>query len=227
MATKPGEARAFVEKIVTQGFRLPSDQCIDWPFHKVDSYGMIWDGEKNKSVSQEILERLTPRGKSDQCAKHTCGNRACCNPHHLSWGDTRGENSPVAKLTYDQVVAIINDTGSPDEIAKTFETTIDTVKGIQSGRRWAHLPRPYPTQALNLTNKDMRDLWTQATVSQFLLPFIFRNQDGEWFGSNTCPSINSKGEISLSGTSKPLKSETPIITGHPQIHYRPIPYECP
>jgi hypothetical protein len=89
---------------------------------------------------------------------HTCDVPRCCNPEHLWLGTAadnhrdkaakgrcnprRGEQSPMAKLTAEQVldlVARVEAGESQRDAAKRLGVTQVAVSAIMRGRTWAHL----------------------------------------------------------------------------------------
>lgn len=91
--------------------------------------------------------------EKDACILHACDVRVCVNPSHLREG-TRAENSrdmvsrgrslkggrqPNAKLSEDDVQAIIASTRSSREEAALWPVSARTVRKIRQGRAWAHM----------------------------------------------------------------------------------------
>ncbi|WP_420136113.1 HNH endonuclease [Sinorhizobium meliloti] len=91
---------------------------------------------------------------NDHEAAHSCGNRECVNPNHLSWKTssenqldkiehgthTRGERHPLSKLTSSEVSIIKGLIGSLSlrEIAARFSVHEGTIRSIKIGKSWSH-----------------------------------------------------------------------------------------
>jgi hypothetical protein len=91
--------------------------------------------------------------------RHSCHNRLCVNPAHLSVGTRadnmrdmveagrprgprnprRGEDNHNSKLTADQARAIRADTRISREVAADYQVSLSTVSAIRHGRLWAHI----------------------------------------------------------------------------------------
>lgn len=84
---------------------------------------------------------------------HTCDVRNCVNPSHLFLGtyadnahdmslkdrSTRGVRSGTAALTEDDVLSIIKDERSLEQIASDYGVTFGTISKIKIGTTWGHL----------------------------------------------------------------------------------------
>lgn len=84
---------------------------------------------------------------------HSCDNRICVNPNHLSLGTplenvqdrnakgrtARGEKTAKAKLTSDQVRMIREDTRGHKPVAIEFGVARSLVQRIRQGKGWNHV----------------------------------------------------------------------------------------
>jgi hypothetical protein len=155
---KRGEPRVFLERLVGH----QGDECIKWPYKTGTSgYGYAYIGKRYYSASRLmcILAHGEPYLIWNEAA-HSCGNRWCVNPNHLSWKNKRGNaadrlahgthhrgaNSPVAKLTEEQARAIIESKEPTRILAERYGMEARNIRRIQTGKRWGHLQRTEPQQ---------------------------------------------------------------------------------
>lgn len=152
-STRYGEAkRYFLDSLA-----LDTSECILWPYSLfATGYGKINLGGHTRRVHLEACERAHGPQPPGADAAHSCRNRHCFNPRHLSWktrrqneadklrDDThiRGERHPLAKLTQSQVIEIRRRyaAGSLQRLlAAQFEVSQRTISDIVRGYSWKWL----------------------------------------------------------------------------------------
>lgn len=143
----------FVERVDAGNWSL--EHCWNWKGYLTDrGYGVFAPSKKvqhraHRFALHAYLGR-EPRGM----ALHSCDNRACVNPLHLSEGthrenmaqmaerrrSARGPRHPKAKLTHSKAVAInvLHRGGdfSTRELATLFAVHQSTIAAIIVGRLW-------------------------------------------------------------------------------------------
>jgi hypothetical protein len=135
----------------------PMTGCWLWTgYSDKDGYGNIFV-EKGKSaraprVSYELYIGPIPEGLFP-C--HYCDTPACCSPYHLFAGTNldnirdcmkkgrraskKGEHNNNAKLTDEQVRAIIEDPRPRKVIAEEYRVTHSLICYIKRGKIWTHI----------------------------------------------------------------------------------------
>jgi len=133
-----------------------------WPFtgFLIKGYGRIGVGGRGTGVAYahrvvcQVAHGPCPEGQS---ARHLCGNRSCCNPKHLAWGDqssneqdklrhgrdNRGSRHGMSKLTAAEVLEIRRLVGSgvsQGSVAIVFGVRQQHISEIVRRRVWAWLP---------------------------------------------------------------------------------------
>ncbi len=138
------------------------DGCWPWTGARTKKgYGVLWQSGRlvyaHRRVLSESLGRPLAPGEN---ALHHCDNPPCCNPTHLYPGaqaqnardaaargrltgrrHCSGETSPLAKLTWADVVAARTRHLSGEGVtplAREFGVHRDTMRLAITGKTWAH-----------------------------------------------------------------------------------------
>lgn len=134
-----------------------SDDCLPWPYKRNEQgYGVTrWDGRKiGAHRAMCIVVNGSPPSEEHQTA-HSCGNghEGCVNPNHLRWATPKenaqdrilhgtnlpGEESPVAKLTEADVLAIRNSKKAHKSLSKKYNVSLTYIYMLKKGLAWKHL----------------------------------------------------------------------------------------
>lgn len=151
--TRKGAGKA--QKVYQEALTFDGDECLEWPFSKIDGYAaMQWEGKKI-IVSRLICASINGAPKDARYeAAHSCGNRACINGRHLSWKTSaennrdkilhgtvpRGERHWSAKLSDDVVKSIISSKGeNRRRLASIHGVSESAIAKAQRGETWTHL----------------------------------------------------------------------------------------
>ena len=144
--------------------------CLLWPYSQTSSgYGGVWlDGKLQlvHRVACEWAHGSAPEGKpfALHAAHEICGNRTCCAPTHLRWGNQsenltdavadgtnfapglKGESHGMSKLTEAQVVEIRERYAAGDvyqrELAAEYGVDQTLIGHIVRGKIWTHVGGP-------------------------------------------------------------------------------------
>ena len=146
------EAR-FLSKVDKNG----DNGCWLWTANSIYSgYGMFKIGQQNQlahRVSYELYVCKIPEGL---CVLHSCDNRACVNPEHLSVGtheqnmkernergrQAKGKDSGRAKLTEQDVreIRILGVFGfSFTELGRMYGVHHGPISSILRNKHWTHV----------------------------------------------------------------------------------------
>jgi HNH endonuclease len=148
---KHGEPLRFLEKaLLYQG-----DECLEWPYARSEGYGRVYRAGVMMFVHRVVCEATNGPPPAGYDAAHSCGNRGCCSPQHISWKTRKdnladmilhgtqmiGERANSAKLTEQDVrqIRALAGTMLHREIAAKFGIARSNVGHILSGNSWGWL----------------------------------------------------------------------------------------
>lgn len=138
--------------------RGPTGECIDWPFSKRESgYGQIvW--KYKRTTSHRLICELAHGSPPDTSfhAAHSCGNRSCSNPKHISWKtptenmhdklehgtQLMGEGIYCSKLKEQdvkQIKLLLEEGHTVRRVAALFDVSVGTVSDIKLMKTWRHV----------------------------------------------------------------------------------------
>ncbi len=151
----------FLEQFIDRITPEANTGCWLWVgCGSTESYGTIRRNGRTKYAHRVSYESVNGAGSLDgKVARHKCDTPACVNPEHIIPGTNadnmrdavlrgrfrpkRGEASPNAKLTEQQVLEIrrLVSEGKPTtRVAHLFNVSSQNVHDICTGATWAHLP---------------------------------------------------------------------------------------
>lgn len=141
------EAQRSVELRFWAGLRKDEDGCWRWTGGTTHGYGVIHSGgptgrrRKTHRLSYEIHKGPIPPGA---VVMHSCDNKVCCNPAHLSVGTIADNVTDMVKkgrqarqmFTREDVLKIRASTERISKLARKLNVHESTVSKIKSGDRY-------------------------------------------------------------------------------------------
>lgn len=146
-----------VEQILERT-KLTESGCMEWQ-RAIGShgYGVVWFNGKLWTSHRLVASFIYGLHSNAFHVMHSCDNRKCCNPEHLSFGtphenmidkwlkgrasggSMKGESHPSAKLTESQVSEIRLAYGpgtTTSDLAKLYGVSNTTIKNIINQVSW-------------------------------------------------------------------------------------------
>ena len=125
-----------------------NDQCWEWRgrVNEKDGRPYFTVAGKRRAAYVIVLELHTgQKAQKNKMAIHSCDNRTCCNPFHLSWGthqdnmnDMKERERPGLNRTVVRaILKLIEDGRSHEDIAGLYGISREAVTAIHNGRTTA------------------------------------------------------------------------------------------
>ena len=119
--------------------------CWEWmaKVNKKDGRPYITLEGKRRPAYSVVLELHSGELPKDRMATHSCDNRVCCNPHHLSWASHQDNMDDMIERerhglprTVIRAIRKLRDEGkTQQECAKLYGVSRETISAIDTGRR--------------------------------------------------------------------------------------------
>ena len=158
----PGFQKTLRERFESRYIPEPNSGCWLWDAWYADfptgARGVMHDDSLRRRYAHQISFELFVGPIPDGALVcHTCDVSLCVNPRHLYAGTSaqnsadmvrrgrsaRGARLPHAKLTDDMALAILADTRSQRQIARSVGVCQQTVSALKRGVTWRHVRVPH------------------------------------------------------------------------------------
>lgn len=144
------------DRLERSSMLVPWSGCRLWlGYQSIGGYGQLFFNGRVEAAHRVAWQQTNGPIPDGLCVLHKCDVRCCINVKHLFLGtyadnardrDAKGraacvvgEKNPAAKLSSEQVAAILIDRRSRVEIANDYGVTIHCIKRIRAHRTWKHL----------------------------------------------------------------------------------------
>lgn len=135
------------EKILSN-VEVTESGCWEWQGSVKDNgYGQVRNPETGRPAYCHRVVAGAPKGS---VVLHSCDNRRCCNPSHLTVGtqkenlqdmSRKGRGRRGLKLSDEDVLEIMRSAESGNLLAKTYGVSPATISTIRNGRSYGRLRR--------------------------------------------------------------------------------------
>ena len=141
MARKNTMANVFLSIDMRGGDK---EQCWPWKgkLNAKDERPYITIAGKRRPAYAVVLELTSGPAAKGLVALHSCDNRICCNPHHLTWGthdrnmremverDRHGLNKTVVRA----ILRLREEGRTQSSVAKRYGISREAISASESGR---------------------------------------------------------------------------------------------
>ena len=119
--------------------------CWEWTgkVNKKDQRPYFTVSGKRRPSYSVVLELATGTAPNKKIPLHSCDNRICCNPTHLSWGTHQDnmddmverERHGLPKTVVRAIRKLRNQGRSQSDIAELYGVSRECISSIDTGRR--------------------------------------------------------------------------------------------
>lgn len=150
------QAAQRVERFWTRVDKRGADECWPWLGRRTErGYGEFSTSDKTHRAHRLALAFSGTSVPDDMLVMHSCDNRACCNPAHLSLGTYADNNHDMMKKGRDRVVG---------EKHPRARLTVAQVKEIKFGRRSCRsLAKEFGIHFMHAWHIRRGDAWKSVT----------------------------------------------------------------
>ena len=142
----------FSTKVLIKGV----DECWPWLAVRISNgYGQFWLNGRMVNAHRAALLLLGIDMPRSSVVMHSCDNRICCNPHHLSHSTQRnnmrdmvvkgrsakGERHGSAILNEAAVLDILSRRETAAQAANRYHVARATINDIRQNLSWTHIIR--------------------------------------------------------------------------------------
>lgn len=146
--------QAAYNRFIKKTIEDPQTKCWEWQGHKKKSgYGQFkFQGQQWLAHRWAVFFYRPESFKVAPCVCHSCDNPSCVNPDHLFIGTysdnaidreskgrgrkLAGDNSTSAKLTWDIVQSIRQDSRNGPTLAALYGVSRSTINRVKSYKMW-------------------------------------------------------------------------------------------
>ena len=134
-----GRKNAPTDVFKSVDMRTP-DECWPWKgkVNAKDERPYITIGGSRRPAYSVVLELYSGEQANERYALHSCDNKICCNPHHLSWGTHQDnmnemkerERHGLPRTVLRAIRKLLTEERTHQEIAELYGVSRETITAI-------------------------------------------------------------------------------------------------